>query len=76
MQSRASSLIESLINIAIGAVVSFLSQLLIFPLFAIDVSLAANLGITAWFTAVSVARSYIVRRWFNARLHASAYLAE
>jgi hypothetical protein len=46
-------LIESLINIAIGAVVSFLSQLLIFPLFAIDVTLSANLGITAWFTAVS-----------------------
>jgi hypothetical protein len=30
------------------------------------------LGIGAWFTAISIARGYVLRRWFNARLHRAA----
>lgn len=71
-QSRLGSLIEALFNTAIGYGVALLSQLLIFPLFGIHIGLAANLGIGAWFTAISVARGYLVRRYFNARLHAAA----
>lgn len=59
-------------NIAIGYVVAIVSQLLIFPLFDIHVPLATNLAIGAWFTAVSLVRSYVIRRWFNARLHRAA----
>ena len=29
-------------------------------------------AVVAIFTVVSVARSYVVRRWFNARLHSAA----
>lgn len=71
-QTRLGSLIESVMNIAIGYVVALLSQLLIFPMFDIHVSLTSNLLIGAWFTAISLVRSYIIRRWFNARLHAAA----
>lgn len=71
-QSRLSSGIESLLNIAIGYVVAFLSQLAIFPHFGIHVPLSANLWIGAWFTVISLVRSYAIRRWFNARLHAAA----
>lgn len=71
-QTRLGSLIESLLNIAIGYGVALLSQLAIFPLFGIHVPLSANLLIGAWFTGVSLVRSYIIRRWFNARLHAAA----
>ena len=71
-QTRLGSLIESLLNIAIGYVVALLSQLVIFPLFDIHVPLSTNLWIGAWFTLISLVRSYIIRRWFNARLHSAA----
>ena len=71
-QSKLSSLIESLMNIAIGYCVALGSQLVIFPLFDIHVSLMTNIWIGAWFTLVSLIRSYVIRRWFNARLHAAA----
>ena len=65
MQSKLQSLLESLSNIAIGYSVAVLSQLLVFPLFDIDVTLGDNLLIGAYFTAISLSRSYIIRRWFN-----------
>jgi hypothetical protein len=71
-QSRVGSLIESLMNIAIGYCVALLSQLIVFPLFDIHVPLSTNLCIGAWFTVISLVRSYIIRRWFNARLKAAA----
>lgn len=71
-QTRVGSLIESMMNIAIGYFVALLSQLAIFPLFGIHVSLSTNIWIGAWFTVISLIRSYIIRRWFNKRLHAAA----
>ena len=71
-QSRLQSLIESLMNIMIGYGVALASQLVIFPLFDIHVSLGTNLWIGAWFTAISLVRSYVIRRWFNRRLHEAA----
>lgn len=67
MQSRLGSLVESATNVVIGYVVALLSQLAVFPMFGIYVTLAENLAIGAWFTAISIARSYVVRRWFNRR---------
>lgn len=71
-QTKLGSLIESLMNILIGFGVALASQILVFPLFGIHVSLITNLWIGAWFTAISLVRSYVIRRWFNARLHAAA----
>jgi hypothetical protein len=71
-QSKVGSLIEAVFNTAIGFGVALLSQIVVFPWFDIHVSLSTNLGIGAWFTVISVARSYIIRRWFNARLHRAA----
>ena len=42
-QTRLGSLIESLMNIAIGYGVALLSQIAIFPLFGIHVPLSTNL---------------------------------
>lgn len=67
-QSRLGSLIEAWANIAIGYLVALLSQILVFPMFGIHVPLSTNLWIGAWFTAISLVRSYVLRRWFNARL--------
>lgn len=72
-QSRLGSLIETVFNTAIGFGVAIASQVLVFPLFGIHVPLSTNLGIGAWFTAISIARGYMLRRWFNARLHRAAH---
>lgn len=71
-QTKLGSLIESLMNIAIGYGVALLSQLVVFPHFGIHVPLSTNLWIGAWFTVISLVRSYVIRRWFNARLQAAA----
>lgn len=64
-QTRLGSLVESLANIAVGYVVALLSQIAIFPLFDIHVPFSSNLWIGAWFTVISLVRSYVIRRWFN-----------
>lgn len=65
MQSRRMSVIEALSNVAIGYGVAVLTQITVFPLFDLQVSLSDNLLIGALFTLVSVARSYAVRRMFE-----------
>ena len=64
-QSRAKSAVESVANVAIGYGVALVSQLLVFPLFDIHVSIGDNLVIGGYFTVISLARSYIIRRWLN-----------
>lgn len=71
-QTKLGSLVESLMNIAIGYGVALMSQIILFPVFDIHISITTNLWIGAWFTAISLVRSYVIRRWFNARLHAAA----
>lgn len=65
MQTRTQSLIEAFVNVAIGYLVALGAQLLIFPVFNIHIPLAHNLAIGAFFTVVSIARSFAVRRLFN-----------
>jgi hypothetical protein len=64
-QSRFLSAVESIANVAVGFGVALLSQLAVFPMFDIHVPLSSNLAIGAWFTAISLVRSYVLRRWFN-----------
>jgi hypothetical protein len=71
-QTRTASLIESVFNVVIGYGVALASQLVIFPMFGIHISLSDNLAISAWFTIISLVRSYAIRRWFNARLQRAA----
>jgi hypothetical protein len=64
-QSRRWSFFESCVNVAVGYGVAVAAQVAIFPVFGIRVSLADNLLIGAFFTVVSIARSYALRRVFN-----------
>jgi hypothetical protein len=59
------SMIEVATNIAIGLVVSFISQIAVFKLYDIHISVTQNVEITIWFTVISIIRSYLIRRWFN-----------
>lgn len=71
-QSRLGSFIETCINTAIGLVINVVAQELIFPLFGLYVTIGENLTIAAMFTVISIARGYVIRRWFNAMLHRAA----
>ena len=69
-QSKTASLIEATLNVASGFLVSLaVWVLIVVPVWNLPVSMAENLQITLLFTVVSVLRSYIWRRIFNA-LHA------
>lgn len=65
-QSKLMSLAEALLNVAIGYIIAVITQLLVFPIFGLHVSITDNLLIGAFFTAVSIARSFAVRRLFEA----------
>lgn len=65
MQTKKQSAFESVINIVIGLITSFLIQLVIYPLLNIPVSLNQNIIITVVFFIASFARGYFVRRYFN-----------
>lgn len=71
-QTRLGSFIEAWINVAIGFAINFCANLLILPLIGFHISVGQNLFIGVLYTIISVARSYVIRRWFNARLHRAA----
>lgn len=64
-QSRAHSAAESVANVTIGYLVAVAAQVAVFPLFGIYIPASSHFGIAALFTAVSLARSYALRRLFN-----------
>jgi hypothetical protein len=67
-QPKKYSILESIINTSIGYLLGVLTQIIIFPLYGLTVSLNNMMSITAIFTMVSFLRSYILRRLFN-KLH-------
>jgi len=68
-QSKIGSLIEASLNAIIGYSVAVLSQIVIFPMFDVIIPLKDDLLIGLWFTVISITRSYIIRRWFEGKLH-------
>ena len=65
-QSRLMSLAESFTNVVVGYGVAVLTQTVAFPLFGIHASLRDSLLLGGVFTVVSIARSYALRRLFEA----------
>ena len=65
-QSRLMSLVEAVANVFIGYGVAVATQILIFPIFGLHTTLAQNMKMGAIFTAVSIARSFALRRMFEA----------
>lgn len=64
-QSRAMSLVEALTNVVVGCGIAVVTQMLVFPLFGLAVTLTENMVIGVIFTAVSIARSFALRRLFE-----------
>ncbi|RUS63428.1 hypothetical protein EGN72_04100 [Pseudorhodobacter sp. E13] len=65
-QSRLMSLAESFANVIVGYGVAVVTQILIFPVFGLQTTLGQNLAMGGVFTIVSLARSFLLRRLFEA----------
>jgi len=63
-QSRRLSMIEAVTNVVVGYALAVITQLIVFPLFGLQVSLGDNLAIGILFTGGSLIRSYVLRRLF------------
>ncbi len=65
-QSRVMSLFESIANVVVGYGVAVVTQMLVFPVFGLQTTLAQNLKLGLVFTVMSIARSFTLRRVFEA----------
>ncbi|WP_424894869.1 DUF7220 family protein [Tepidimonas sp. HKU79] len=65
-QTRWMSLVEAVTNVLVGYGVAVATQWAVFPLFGLHATLQQNLVIGLIFTAVSLVRSYVLRRTFEA----------
>ena len=64
-QSKLESVIESVITVGSGLIVAVIIQLLIFPLYDIEITLFENIQLATIFTSISIIRIYIIRRYFS-----------
>lgn len=65
MQTKRESIIEAVVNTLIGFLVSYAAWPLIAWKCGIEYNAIQHWEMTFWFTVLSVARGYVVRRWFN-----------
>jgi hypothetical protein len=65
-QTKTGSIIEAWINVLVGFGISFGCNMTILPWFGFDVSARQSFEIGLVMTVVSLVRSYLLRRWFNA----------
>lgn len=64
-QSKSMSLVEATTNVLIGYVIATAATYVILPLHGYSVTTTDALSISLAFTAISLARSYLLRRVFN-----------
>ncbi len=64
-QSKKFSLLEACVNVTIGIGVAWGLSFLVFPIFGYEPTVMKTLWISLIFTAVSLIRSYLLRRLFN-----------
>lgn len=65
MQPRHMSLLESCAGTALGFGINVVAQALLFPRLGIHIPVSTNLAIALAFTALSVTRTYLLRRAFD-----------
>ena len=64
-QSKLQSLVESVVTVGSGLIVAVIIQLLIFPLYNIEITLFENIQLAIIFTVSSIIRIYFIRRCFS-----------
>ena len=64
-QSRRMSLTEAIANVVIGYILAVATQVAVFPIFGIHITLADDLRIGFVFAVVSLIRGFMLRRVFE-----------
>lgn len=65
MQSKKSSLIESIVNTFVGLVINIIVSPVIYWITGVTMNMYQLSGTAVLFTIVSIVRNYIIRRFFN-----------
>lgn len=68
-QSVKQSLVEAITGTAFGFCVALASQVWIMGYYGLGSTFQQDIGITLFFTGISIIRGYAVRRFFNWRHH-------
>ena len=71
-QTPRGAIIEAWMNILVGFSINFVANFLILPLAGCSIGPVDNFLMGWIYTTVSIMRQYVIRRWFNARLHRAA----
>ena len=71
-QSKLGSFIESMMNTMIGYFLNLGVQLIVYPLYGATFTFMQNIQIGLLFMIVSIVRGFVIRRYFNAKLHKAA----
>ena len=74
-QTRLGSWLEAWANIVIGFAINWSANMLVFPLFGFNITASQAFHVGLIFTAISLVRSYVLRRLFNRirRLHHASH---
>ncbi len=72
MQTKLGSFYEACMNIIIGFTINFVANMVIFPHVGFELDVKTNLYLGFLYTVISLVRQYVIRRWFNAKLHRAA----
>lgn len=59
-------MVEAVVNTAVGLVIAMLATAAICKAYGIPMSWENNFILTFWMTVISIIRSYVIRRLFNA----------
>lgn len=68
-QGRLASLLESLAQTAVGFILVMIVGPWIYARYGHEFSRMDNIKITLWFTALSIARGYAIRRFYEFRAY-------
>lgn len=66
-QSKTMSMVEAVVNTVVGLVIAMVATAAICKAYHIPMTWGNNFIITFWMTVLSVLRSYLLRRLFNAQ---------
>ena len=64
-QGKKGSLVESVIQVLSGGGVAIVTQLIVYPLMGIEVSIVQNINLSLIFIVVGFIKQYYVRRLFE-----------
>ena len=64
-QGKKGSLVESIIQVRSGWGVAIITQLIVYPLMGIEVSIVQNINLSLIFIVVGFIKQYYVRRLFE-----------